>query len=298
MSIANLFIDNSFDLNCSNLNVKNKFKSKIFEAEQFIIDQIEVNTALVNTSITTPHINSGTSVFNTVGTIDLDAVNGTIGTLDSNTATIDNLTINNSLTVPSLTTPTINCTNMNASNNITVGNTATINTLNVDTQLNCPLIGVDTVQTNGTGSVTVINPLVAPTIQLSTISGTPSTPLNFYYYDNTGTVTVSGAINPSNVGFRVTRIGNSVSFQLNSFPTSTCTNGASALLFNVPSIIASSVVCRGLVVVLNGATSIVARWILSGTSMTINAGLNPTDFWTVGNVCTIAGGTWNFQWVI
>ena len=96
----------------------------------------------------------------------------------------------------------------------------------------------------------------------------------------------------------MTRIGNSVSFQLNSFPLTACTNNSLPLSFNVPSVVASAVVCRGLVTILNGAASVIGRWNLGGTAMTINAGLTPTDFWTLGNECTIAGGTWNFQWVI
>lgn len=57
-------------------------------------------------------------------------------------------------------------------------------------------------------------------------------------------------------------------------------------------------ICRGLVSILNGATPLLGRWNLTLTTLTINSGLNATDFWTLGNACSIAGGTWNFQWVI
>lgn len=436
MSVSNLYIPNNETLYCKKL-----FADEL-EVSDVEIDNVIVNNATILTQVTTPHINSGTSAFNTVATIDLDAVNGTVVNLESTNATIDNLTINNNLTVPSLSTPFINCTNANVSNNLNVGNTATVNTLNVnttvtapnvntnnitspignisnltssvitapsanldnisgsnlsyttgyidqangsnlsygtgnigdisgsnltydtgyiptlstqeltiysalvscpnatvdnltvnnsftanqlqtpdlradyvrsysvgkttfqenvvvDTQINCPLIGVDNIQTNGTGSVNVINPLIAPTIQLSTVSGIPSTPLNFYYYDNTGTVTMSGAINPTNAAYKLTRIGNLVSLQLFSVPTAVCTNNASPIVISgIPSIVSPPIICRGLVSILNGATPFIGRWNLGGTTMQINAGLNPTDYWTLGNICSIAGGSWNFQWVL
>ena len=100
------------------------------------------------------------------------------------------------------------------------------------------------------------------------------------------------------MGYKATRIGNSVSFQLNSFPLATCTNNASPLNIPLPSILLPTSVSRGTVVILNGAALVVARWNIGGGIMTINAGLNVTDFWTLGNICTINGGTWNFQWVI
>lgn len=171
MSVQNLLKKNNYELFCKKITVDE------YEIDTIVVDNIVVNNATVLTQVTTPHINSGTSVFNTVGTIDLDAVNGTIGTLDSNTATIDNLTVNNSLTVPSLTTPTINCTNMNASNNITVGNTATINTLNVNTTVTAPNVNTNNITSpNGNisgltcSSINTTN-INANTASLDNISG-------------------------------------------------------------------------------------------------------------------------------
>lgn len=257
MSLQNLSKKNNYELFCKKITVDE------YEIDTIVVDNIVVDNATVLTQVTTPHINSGTSAFNTVATIDLDAINGTI-------------------------------------ENLTVGNTATVNTLNVNTTVTAPNINTNNISSpNGNISNLSSSVITAPTIQLSTISGTPSTPLNFYYYDGTGTVTMSGAINPISAAYRLTRIGKLVSFQLLSVPTATCTNNASPIVISgIPSIVSPPIICRGLVSILNGATPFIGRWNLGGTTMQINAGLNPTDYWTLGNICSIAGGSWNFQWVL
>jgi len=267
MSLQNLSKKNNYELFCKKITVDE------YEIDTIVVDNIVVDNATVLTQVTTPHINSGTSAFNTVATIDLDAVNGTIENLTvGNTATVNALNVNTTVTAPNIITNNISSPNGNISNLLSSVITA-------------PSANLD----NISGS----------NLSLSTVSGIPSTPLNFYYYDNTGTVTMSGAINSTSAAYRLTRIGKLVSFQLLSVPTATCTNNASPIVISgIPSIVSPPIICRGLVSILNGATPFIGRWNLGGTTMQINAGLSPTDYWTLGNICSIAGGSWNFQWVL
>lgn len=287
MSLQNLNKKNNYEFFCKKITVDE------YEIDTITVDNINVNTATVLTEITTPHINSGTSLFNTVVTSSLDAASGTILDLNSNAIECDNLTVNNtatintlnvntSVTAPtvvtnSITSPTGNISNLTSSNinstnitapnanldtisgtnltytngsitqlngdnvqystgnigdisgsnlnydtgyiptlstkeltvysaivscpnanidNLTVNNTITAPVFEapemradffrsysagkttfqenvvVDTQFNCPMVGVDTVQTNGSGSVTFINPIISPTVRVDSLATT------------------------------------------------------------------------------------------------------------------------------
>lgn len=392
MSLSNLLKDNNYDLYCNEIN------ANFQNIDTVVVDNITINNAVVLGTVTTPHITSGTSLFNTIDTLTINAQTANIGTITSSTASLDtisgtNLTYTNgnidqlngsnvqygtgnitditgsNLTydtgyIPSLSTKELtitsailSCPNANIDNltinstftaplfeapdmhvdyirSYSVGKTTFQENVVVDTQFNCPLVSTDVIQTNGSGNIALNNPvlgsdislssaltaptvrvnalstttgsgtitssnaLAAPSITLSTITAVPSTPLNFYYFDSASTVVVSGAVNTINVTYKVVRIGNSVSFQLNSFPATVCTNNTLPITVTLPSILQPGSICRGLVAILNGGVSTLGRWNLTGTTLTINSGLLPTDFWTLGNVCSIAGGTWNFQWII
>lgn len=69
MSLQNLLKENNYNLYCGEVNADK------FDVGTVIVDNIQVNNAVVLNQITTPSITSGTSLFNTVGTIDLDAIN-------------------------------------------------------------------------------------------------------------------------------------------------------------------------------------------------------------------------------
>lgn len=151
MSLQNLNKKNNYEFFCKKITVDE------YEIDTITVDNINVNTATVLTEVTTPHINSGTSLFNTVVTSSLDAANGIILNLNSNAIECDNLTVNN---------------------------TATINTLNVNTSVTAPTVVTNSI-TSPTGNISNLTSsninstnITAPNANLDTISGTNLTYTN------------------------------------------------------------------------------------------------------------------------
>lgn len=185
MSVSNLYIPNNETIYCKKLFVDD------IDISTLEIDNIIVDNATVLTQITTPHINSGTSVFNTVGTINLDAVNGTIGTLDSTTATINTLT-STTATINTLSSTTANIDTINAlvvnaqTGNMGTINAQTINGLNITTEaLSSQTFTSDSASIN---DLTVNNSLTVPSLTTPTINCTNMNASNNITVGNTATI--------------------------------------------------------------------------------------------------------------
>lgn len=252
MSISSLFSDNQYDLYCDEfrariMNVREQLIAKKLNVEElevleYIIDNLEVNNAIVNNSVTTPHINSGTSAFNTVDTETMNAgtinvENGTIVNLNSTDANIQNLTVTGTIDIPDLTID-----NLNINNNLVVGNdlavsdaitsasinstagtietinstTANIGTVNASTSLRTNLVTTrlagNLVISAPSGNITLNNPTTCNTYtgSTSTLSTSLSAPLvrmnNVNTVPGTGFVVFSAPIQFSAPG--LTQIGN------------------------------------------------------------------------------------------
>lgn len=249
MSIALLTSSNNFDLFCNELRanvlraLKNIYTKKItsdeLEVLSLLIDTINVNNAIVNTAVTTPHINSGTSLFNTVDTETINALSGEILTLNSNnftsnvinttdiSATGAELTSLVSLTadIASLSGNTMQYnngtfTNLNAqnldsqtitTNNITVNDTLTsenaqINNLSILTSLDTPSLTTQDITTNNitvndTVTTQNINSVNADfsNLTINAAIETPEISTNIIKSLNTGNVTFNDSVIGSDV---------------------------------------------------------------------------------------------------
>lgn len=409
MSLQNLLEKNNQELFCKKITVDE------YEIDSLVVDSIVVENATVLTQVTTPHINSGTSVFNTVGTVNLDADNGTIENLTvvnnlsvGNTATINTLNVNTTVTAPNvntnnITSPSGNISNLNSStitasnanldsisgSNLSygVGNigeisgsilnydtgyidssstkrleiftelvacpTATIDNLTinssfsaplfeapdmhvdfvrsysagkttfqenviVDTEINCPLIGANTIHGNGSSTINVINDVAAPNINLSgtitaansrtntinTVSGTGFIncirPLSLpnilssqglaYYSYNAGTLNVTGCITTT-INYYAVRVGNMITVHLQCFVASTNAVSTNIMILNgfqsqyFPALGTANGIC-----LVNSAAGPVAGSYKFLTSGTLNIyGTTGFGNFTTGQPCGLAG---------
>lgn len=209
-------------------------------------------------------------------------------------ASIDNLTINNSLTAAEYAAPNMKVDYVQS---FSVGKTTFTENVVVNTQFNCPVVSADTIQTNGSGNINCINPVLAPSLTLAPLFAVPSTPLSYYNY-TTGTVNVGAAISTVPVNYRAVRMGNLVSFQLSAFLASTCVVNFQPISITVPGIYTAGNSSRGLVAIRKGAATQMGSWKIAVGLLTIYSGLLQTDFWNIGEVCSIADDSWNFQWVV
>lgn len=230
-------------------------------------------------------------------------------------ATVDNLTVNNSFTAAQLQTPDLRADYVRS---YSVGKTTFQENVVVDTQLNCPLIGVDVIQTNGSGNVnfinnvtgsniTLSNALIAPnsrTDTIDTVSGSGF--INFFrplslpnilgsqglaYYSYTaGTLNVTGCFTTT-VNYYAVRVGNIITINIQCFSPSTNAVSTNLMLFTgfqsqyLPSLGTSTGIC-----LVNSAAGAVAGGYKFSTGGTLNVCGN-TNFgnFTAGQPCGLAG---------
>lgn len=75
MSLQNLSKKNNYILYCDEIN------ANIQHIADIIVDNITINNATVTGSVTTPHITSGTSLFDTIDTLTINAQTANVGTI-------------------------------------------------------------------------------------------------------------------------------------------------------------------------------------------------------------------------
>lgn len=153
MSIRSLFEPNNYELHCRRINATN------LDIGNFTIDNFTVNNALVLSTVTTPHITSGTTLFTTVDTIDLNSDNAHVANLNATNGTVGNLEITTAITsCPSATISSLNCGAANVTSAF-IG-TGTINTLtsNSITTVNLISTAIDTgTITADSGTIGILN---------------------------------------------------------------------------------------------------------------------------------------------
>lgn len=171
MSVSNLFVPNNETIFCK------KLVTDDLDLETLEIGNIIVDNATVLAQVTTPHINSGTSLFNTVDTINLNAIN----------STIQNLNVPGTLTAASFNPSSI------ITDNLTVNDTANIDTINVDTlNLADNLIVPGNITCNGLTSSTIVS---APTVSTNNITSPTGSISNL----TSSSITASGAISGASI---------------------------------------------------------------------------------------------------
>lgn len=233
MSIQNLSKKNDYEIFCKKLTVDE------YDVETIVVDNIIVDNATVLSQVTTPHITSGTSVFNTIDTITLNALNSQIQTLTGTTATYDvgnfqtvnaattNTTQINSQTINALT---INSDNVNGSNgniNTFVSQNASIDNLTINNSMiipsvETPNINVDIISTYSSGNVAFGNNIIGSDISLSSSITTPATRTNTID-TTTGAGNIS-VIRPTDFSDDIT-CANLFSLSNGSIPNLSSTNG-------------------------------------------------------------------------
>ena len=225
MSVSNLFIPNNETIYCKKMVVDD------IDIETLEIDNIIVDNATVLTQVTTPHINSGTSLFNTVDTININAINGTINNLNvpgtlttgsfnpslintnvlmvNNNAMLNNVNISGTLTAASFNPADITCTNLTVTTTANIDTLNVLDTLNLDNNLLVPgdITCTGLTSTNLTSTSATINSLnVNTTINAPTISTNSITSVN----GNISSLT-SSVITTPNASIN-TLVGNGVTY--------------------------------------------------------------------------------------
>lgn len=263
MSLQNLNKKNNYEFFCKKITVDE------YEIDTITVDNINVNTATVLTEVTTPHINSGTSLFNTVVTSSLDAANGIILDLNSNAIECDNLTVNNTTISPTVRVDSLATTS--GSGNITSSNPIT-----------CANVNTNVINsTSGGGFINVLRPIVLPNI-------TNSSALAYYSY-NTLTLTTTGCIAMTLTGFGV-RVGNMITVYVQCLPNTTLATSLGVLFINgFPSQYAPNVgSTRGTCLVNSLAGAVFGSYTFTSSGqLNIFSGPNGGG-WNVGQPCGLA----------
>lgn len=277
MSVSNLFVPNNETIFCKRLVTDD------LDLETLEIDNVIVKNATVLTQITTPNITSGTSLFNTVDTISLNAINGTI----------QNLNVPGSLTAASFNPSTIN------TNSLTVTGTSTLNNVVASGNITANSINSSTsVASTLTSTVGVIGVLGTSALTLGTLGPTSSTPLSFYYYDTANVAITGGAVGTTTF-FRGIRIGNAVTLQIGLPGALVAASNILPINIAIPLPFRNPTSCRGTCLMLKGASTIQATWATGVAAIQIYAGLQLSNFWNIGEFCSFSeGGTWSFDWVV
>lgn len=160
----------SNDINCDNLTASNNISSPNGTINDFTSINSTINTLNVNTTLTVPTINSNditsnTGNISTLTSSDINCVNLTASNnINSLNGNIDNLIVNNSFSAPLFEAPEMHVDYVKS---YSVGKTTFQENVVVDTQFNCPIVSADTIQTNGSGTVNIINDAIGTNLSLS-----------------------------------------------------------------------------------------------------------------------------------
>ncbi len=265
MSLNNITKENNYKLYC------NSVKADKFDVGEIVVDNITVQNANVINTISTSHINSGTSLFNTIVTSNLDTNNANIINLNSTNGTINGLKANTLQTVTGLG-------NITSTNNIIAPVHVATTSVNTPSIINGALpVAVST-------GITFPNTNAAGTTNLR------------YYLQSTGTLTTSGAVVTS-LNYRATRIGGQVNVCVQAMDTSVLATANTFLKISGMPIdfLPNSTTCCGPILTNTTAGATMGRYQFNGSGdilifATVNSGVN----FLIGQPCGLFGGTAQF----
>lgn len=263
-NISNL---TSSDINCINLTASNNIISPNANLDTISgtnltyvngsIDQLNGSNVQYDTGsisdISGSNLTYDTGYIPTLSTKDLTVTSSIVSCPNAN---IDNLTVNNTFSAPLFEAPDMHVDYVRS---YSVGKTTFQENVVVDTQFNCPVVGANTIITNGSGTVAFGNNVTGSNINLSGTMTSPNTKTNIidtvsgsgfinfqrplvlpnttissalaYYSYNTLTLSTSGCISTTISGFAV-RVGNMITVYVQCFPQTTLATAGSVLFIN------------------------------------------------------------------